>query len=135
MDLLIDLIVLLIKQATKPRAPTILPPTPQESQRQKEVVARRMQAMRTTLSAQQARTRPAPQRPGAARPGSAGPASWAQPGVRAVVQPVVRTVVASITDAPLARPPVAATRIPGMKLPFLLGEVLGPPVALREPEN
>jgi hypothetical protein len=128
MDILIDLIIYLIKQASKPRAPSIVPASPQEKQRRTTAVAKQVQTMQKTVAVQQSRTRPA------VRPPGAGPASWAQPGVRAVVQPVIRSVVSPIADAPLSRPKQPATRIPGLKLPFLLGEILGPPVAFRDTE-
>ena len=129
MDILIDLIIYLIKQASKPRTPAVVPLSPQEKQRRKTTVAKTVQTMQRTVAVQQSRTRPAVKPPGT------GPASWAQPGVRAVVQPVIRTVVSPIADAQLSRPKQPATRIPGLKLPFLLGEILGPPVAFRDSDT
>jgi hypothetical protein len=132
MDLLIDLIIMLIKQATKAsenRAPGagkrhLAQPPP--------LVAQRVLAMQRTLAAQAARTRPAaaPKARGVTR----GPASWSQPAVRAAVPPVNQPPVPLIKPEPTAprRPAPAARAIPGLKLPFLLGEVLALPVALRE---
>lgn len=129
MDILIDLIIYLIKQASQSRETSV----PRQAQRPRPVAASpaQVQAMQRMLAAQQARTKPAPQRAGR------GPASWAQPGVRAAVPPVRQAPVPAITPAPAAiQPPRRAPAgIPGLKLPFLLGEVLSHPVSLRPEEH
>lgn len=129
MDILIDLIVALIRQAAKSRETSV--PRQVPAPRQVAPTAAQVQAMQRTLAAQQARTRPAPQR--AAR----GPASWAQPGVRAVVPPVRQPAVPAITPTDIVLPPrqTAPAGIPGLKLPFLLGEVLSQPISLRPEEH
>lgn len=135
MDLLIDLIVYLIKQAAKAsenRAPVATRPG---VARPPAAVARQIQTMQRTLAAQTARARPAGVAT-KARGVTRGPASWAQPAVRAAVPPVNQPPVPTITAEPSAprRPAPPARAIPGLRLPFLLGEVLAPPVALREEE-
>lgn len=124
MDLLIDLLVLLIKAATKSRAPAVPLPRPQEA----AAAQQQIQQMQRTLAAQQARTRPAPRQAGR------GPASWAQPDVRAAVPPVNQPPVPAIrSDSDfIGRPQPPPRGIPGLKIPFLLGEVLSSPVAFRE---
>jgi hypothetical protein len=123
MDVLIDLIIYLIKAAAKSREASVPRPL---VQRQVSPTAQQIQAIQQTLAAQQARTKPAP---GRAR----GPASWAQPGVRAAVPPVRQPPVPAITPsaAAIVPAPRPSAGIPGLKLPFLLGEVLSEPVSLR----
>lgn len=126
MDILIDLIIYLIKQAAKSSGgPTV---RPAQAQRPAAAPAAQVQSMQRTLAAQQARTRPAPKQRGR------GPASWAQPGVRAAVPPVKQPPVPAITpsDAQVVPPRPAPAGIPGLKLPFLLGEVLSQPVSFRD---
>jgi hypothetical protein len=130
MDVLIDLIIYLIKQATKSRESRIAPPSQQELQRRKAAAGQQVAALRKTVATQQARTRPT------ARPrGQFDPASWTQPAVRpAIVPPVPSRVVPAITPGPDPVQPVrrSSQRLAGLKLPFLMGELLAPPVALRE---
>jgi len=127
MDVLIDLIVFLIKQASKAsekRAPvTVKRPVPTS-----QAPAQQIQAMQKAMAVQAARTRPAPTQ------ASRGPASWAQPGVRSAVAPVNQPPVPPIGPDPdaISRPKPPPTSIPGLKLPFLLGEVLSSPAAFRE---
>jgi hypothetical protein len=133
MDLLIDLIIYLIKQAAKAsenRAPGAAKPG---MVRPPPLTPQQVEAVQRTLAAQAARTRPAAAAP-KARGVARGPASWSQPAVRAAVPPVNQPPVPLITSEPTApRPRACAPRaIPGLKLPFLLGEVLAPPVTLRE---
>lgn len=129
MDVLIDLIIFLIKQASKSREPAV----GRQVQPPRIVApsAAQVQAMQRTLAAQQARTRPL------AKPAGRGPASWAQPGVRAAVPPVRQPPVPAITsaEAVIVPPRPAPAGIPGLKLPFLLGEVLSHPVALQMEEH
>ena len=127
MDVLIDLIIFLIKQASKAgekRAPA----TTKRPLATAQVAAQQIQAMQKTMAVQAARTRPAPKQ------ASRGPASWAQPGVRSAVAPVNQPPVPPIGPDPdaISRPKPPSRSIPGLKLPFLLGEVLSAPVAFRE---
>jgi hypothetical protein len=135
MDILIDLIIYLIKQATKPpagSAPQRLPPTPQEVQRQQATLAQQVQAMQRTIAARQA-----PKRPGAGRSG------------RAVQLPPPARVTTSFAPAPVraAAPPQAVQRVVYQQIPhqilrpksladlrslLLMGEMLSAPVALRD---
>ena len=122
MDLLIDLIIMLIKQATKPRQPTVVP-TPQMERQRQAALAQQVQTMQRTMAAQQARTRAKP--PGAPRAAA----------VRSAPPVVQRNLSAIGDDLPAPRrASAAATRIPGLKIPFLLGEVLAKPVALQDEE-
>jgi hypothetical protein len=124
MDVLIDLIIYLIKAAAKSREASA--PRPAVG-RQVAPTPQQIEAIQRTLAAQQARTKAAAPRPGR------GPASWAQPGPRAAVPPVRQPPVPAITPAAakVVPPRPAPAGIPGLKLPFLLGEVLSEPVSLR----
>lgn len=126
MDILIDLIVMLIKAVAKSRESAAPKPLPHA--RPAVATPQQIQTVQRTLAAQQARTRPAGKRPGS------GPASWAQPGVRAAVPPVQQPPVPALfpAEATIAPPRKAPAGIPGLKVPFLLGEVLSSPVAYRE---
>ena len=123
MDVLIDLIIYLIKAAAKSRETT----APPAVRRQAAATAPQVLAIQRTLAAQQARTKAAPARAGR------GPASWSQPGIRAAMPPVRQPPVPPITPAAVAivPPRPAPAGIPGLKLPFVLGEVLSEPVSLR----
>ncbi|HEY2588820.1 MAG TPA: hypothetical protein VGI81_23965 [Tepidisphaeraceae bacterium] len=137
MDLLIDLIIYLIKQATKASETRAPGPSGQRPVQPPPLSARQVQAMQRTLAVQAQRTRPAAAAaPSRARGVARGPATWAQPAVRAAVPPVNQPPVPRITAEPAAprRPQPPTRAIPGLKLPFLLGEVLAPPVGLREEE-
>jgi hypothetical protein len=130
MDILIDLIIYLIKQASRPRQGPAAP----SSQQKSAAHAQRLAAMNEAVSIQQKRTQPrqtgkAPVRP---PPLVRPPASWTQPGVQGVTPPVKQPPVPVIARDSI--PPVRrrSTRIPAMQLPFLLGEVLDPPLALRD---
>ena len=132
MDVLIDLIIYLIKQAAAGEKRSAGPKGGRPGQPPRMTPAQQLQTMQRTLAAQAARTRPAPTPRGAAA--TRGPRSWAQPAVRAAVPPVNQPAVPMITpDAAAPRRPVTPARaIPGLKLPFLLGEVLSQPVSMRE---
>jgi hypothetical protein len=125
MDILIDLIVFLIKQATKPSAPRPLPPTRQQAQRQQSMLAQQIQAMQRSMAVQQRMPAAGRRKPAAPPAGPARvPASF-------VPEPV-RTVSAS-APAVVVRPTVPqSSRAAGLRVPFLLGELLSAPVAFRD---
>lgn len=129
MDILIDLIIYLIKQAAKSGGKP--PVRPVQASRPVVAPPAQVQAMQKTLAAQQARTRAAPKQ------SRRGPTSWAQPDVRVAVPPVKQPAVLAITPgkARVAPPRPKPSGIPGLKLPFLLGEVLSQPVSLRDEEH
>ena len=134
MDILIDLIIYLIKQASKPREPRIAPPTPREQERQRAVLAQRAQSLQKALAAQQARTRPGPAAPARQRMTTARVAPSTRPvatRLESDARPaaVVPAPTGSIVASARGRAP-----LPGLKIPLLLGEILAPPVALREME-
>jgi hypothetical protein len=135
MDILFDLIIYLIKQAAKSSERRIVPPTPQEAQRQQAMLAQQIEAMRKTVAAQEARTQPAIQRAGRqTRPVSAGrpPALPVRTAVVPAAPRVAPLSESQISETAGPRRPSRSTRIPGMRLPFLLGEVLSAPVGLRD---
>ena len=129
MDILIDIIIYLIKQFAKPNQPQVRPPTPQELAAQQAAMKQRMEAMQHAMAAQRARTKTKPKPRATAKQAAPAKASLSQP-------PPAWTVPAP----PLASvPPISAPRkaqapLPGLKVPLILGELLAPPLALRELE-
>ena len=151
MDILIDLIEWIIKQAVKQRQAQqsrTSPPTTQEIDRQKAEVEKRIRDMQTALALQTRRVAPA------AQTQRASLAQRANPGQRAKqLQPdrrVVRQSASPIAPkaapeprwlAPLGSigaPAVEPTPTPlprqGLIIPLLLGEILAPPLSLRDAE-
>jgi hypothetical protein len=128
MDLLIDLIIFVVKQMTKDRPPRISPPGFQEIERQKAATEQRIREIQQAVAQQQSRTKPAkPKRkvPRAAAPAAGSltqpPAKWTTPAPAPKVPPVVASS--------RARAPIS-----GLRIPLIMGEILAPPVALREQE-
>jgi len=130
MDLLIDLIIAIVKAATKDaKQPTLPAIRFDEAQRQRALAAQ-MQALQQQAIAGQRR---GPVRPVAA-PSRAGrrPQRGTPPALPA------RAVATNAPSSPApARagqsPGAAAARVP-LRIPLIMGEILGPPLALREPE-
>jgi len=129
MDILIDLIVYLMKQATQSREAKAPPLTPAMAARQRAALQQQIMAMQQKVGAGRTGPMPAKGRLQARRPAAPpkiplpalAPARAAQP-----VGPI-----------PVVQRPHEATRSKmarSMRLPFILGEVLSAPVALREPE-
>jgi hypothetical protein len=138
MDILIDLILWIIKAAADRSSKAKPPPiTPQEVERQR-ALATQLQALQKQAIAS-ARPGPAPVRPGQKKSGK--PINWGVPTPPRWVAPPPKPAVAAqpavvgrATPAPARRPvPPAAARVP-LRVPVLLGEILVPPVALREGE-
>jgi len=128
MDLLIDLIIFIAKQLNKDRPPRIMPPGFQEIEQQKAATEQRIRELQAAMAQQQVRTKPAKPKRGEARAAAPAkqsvtqpPAKWTTPGLSIEVPPVVAS---SRGRAPIS----------GLRVPLILGEVLAPPVALREPE-
>jgi len=133
MELLIRLIIYLIEQAGKPKE-EIGSSKAQQLARQKALQAQRAEQVRRALEAQQARARPVAARPkaGAKQVQPRMPTAWSQPAAQwsaPVVAPVTKGV-AAVVPADASKKPAR----PGWQIPLLMGEILGPPAALREPE-
>jgi hypothetical protein len=124
MDLLVDIIVQIVKALTKPQQqlPTL---TPQQAAVQQTAMQQRLAAMQKAMAAQQARVQPRK----AGRPPS---------GAKPVAPPPVpppRTRPLAATATPVAAiAPRRANAPSGLLVPLILGEILAPPLALREPE-
>ena len=157
MDILIDLIEWIIKQAVKQRQAQqsrTSPPTAQEIDRQKAEVEKRIRDMQTALALQTRRVAPAAQTQRASLAQRANPVQRANPGQRAKqLQPdrrVVRQLAPSIAPKPaleprwlaplgsIGAPAIERTPTPlprqGLIIPLLLGEILAPPLSLRDAE-
>jgi hypothetical protein len=133
MDLLIDLIIYIAKQLNKDKPRQITPQGYQAIEQQKLAVEQRIREMQAAMTQQQARVKP-PR--GKRRPPRGAPVA---PPVQAV-RTLTQTPDAYTTSAPVLEAPTAVTssqrRAPlrELRIPFILGEVLAPPLALREPE-
>jgi hypothetical protein len=129
MDVLIDLIVYLIKQATQSRQAKAPPLTPQAAARQRAALQQQIMAMQQGLSVRKATAKAPAGRAKSARP-PALPKTPASSVTAVLAQPPQSTVAA-------ARPAVdrpKTTSLGDMRFPLVLGEILSAPVALREPE-
>jgi len=118
MDLLIDLIILLIKRAAKPRQPAAPPlPAPQQTG-----LAQQIQAMQAAAAQQQSRVRIGRKNASRSQPAAPPP----------IPPPAIAPLQAKV--ATLSRGAAPSSRMPAMKGPFILGEVLSKPIALRDEE-
>src|SRR5579885_1177564 len=131
MDLLVDLIIYIVKQMTKDKPPSIKPPSFDEVERQKAATERRIREMQAAMAAQQARTKAVKVKRGPSRGAAvAAPAK--------ATRTLSQTPDAWTTSIPDVKSPTAVTSAQGrapireLRIPFILGEVLSPPLALRE---
>ena len=127
MDILIDIIVYLIKQFAGSNQPQVRPPTPQELAAHQAAMKQRLEAMQKTVAVQQARTKPKAKPSATARQAAPAKASLSQPAA-AWTAPAPRPA----TAPPAVTAQKARAPLPGLKLPLILGEILDPPLALRE---
>jgi hypothetical protein len=132
MDVLIDLIIYVIRQMTKDKPSRITPAGFEAIERQKAATEQRIAEMQAAVARQQGRTKPLVKRGparGAAVPAavSATPSLSQTPDIWTTPAPGIKApsvVMSSRGRAPLK----------GLRIPIILGEVLGPPIALRERE-
>lgn len=139
MDILIDLIIWIIKAAADRSGKAKPPPvTPQEIERQRALAAQ-LQALQRQAVARP-RAKPAAIRP--AQRKSSKPINWGVPTPPRWVAPdaakpavVAQSSVSTpVSPTPVRRPaPPAPSRV-ALRVPLLMGEILGPPLALREDE-
>ena len=127
MDILIDIIIYLVKQFAKTNQPQIRPPTPQELAAQQAAMKQRLEAMQKAMATQQARTKPVAKPRATAKQAAPAKASLSQP------PPAWTAAPPSTASVPPVASPAKAP-LPGLKIPLILGEILAPPLALREPE-
>lgn len=139
MDILIDLILWIIKAAADRSGKAKPPPITQQEIERQRALAAQLQALQQQAVASP-RAKPAAIRPVQRK--STKPISWGVPTpprrvAPAAQRPVVAVqarVVAPAIPAPARRPaPPAPARVP-LRVPLLMGEILGPPLALREDE-
>jgi len=123
MDVLIDLIIYLINQATRGR---------ERSEANRVVAARQVRLKPAPPQVVRAKTGGTALRRPARGPMTVGPVVIPKPSAVASAPAAPQVVRAS---AVAAAPRWARGTAPaGWKLPLILGEILSPPLALREPE-
>jgi hypothetical protein len=128
MELLVDLIIAIIKAATSDSKQPKLPSIPFDEERRRALAAQ-MQAIQQQVIGAPARVPNSAVRLGAVRKQQRGPA-----------KPPPLPMPASSRSSPLPAVPALAVqsrrgnaRVP-LRIPLIMGEILGPPLALREPE-
>ena len=134
MDLIVDILVYLFKQLAKSAEPKVRPPTPQEVAAQQAAMRQRLEAMQQALAAQQARTQPKPparRAAGMAKQTAPARASLSQSPRNGTTPMPSAATLAPLESSPRKRPAPP----PGLRMPLILGEILAPPLALREPEH
>jgi hypothetical protein len=133
MDLLIDLIIYLIKQLNKDKPRPITPQSYQAIEQQKLAVEQRIREMQAAMAQQQGRVKPVKAKRG---PSRGAPVAAPAKAVRTLTQ----TPDAYTTPPPDVKSPSAVISRQGraplgeLRVPLILGEILAPPLALREPE-
>src|SRR5882724_3744422 len=131
MDLLIDLIIYAVKQMTKDRPPRITPASFQEIEQQKAATEQRIREMQAAVARQQSRTKPARTNRGPARGAAAAKAPAVAPSLTQV--PDTWTKTAPTLDVPtVVRRAPGRAPLPALRIPIILGEILAPPLALRD---
>jgi len=134
MNLLVELIVAAIREMSKGKpAKRITAPGWNEIEQQRLATEQRIREMQAAIAEQKARARPKKKR---------GPGRGAAVAQEVKAVPTLsQTPDAYTTPMPAPKSPTAVTSgsrgsapMRGLRLPFILGEILGPPVALREPE-
>ena len=127
---LFEIILLIVRALSKPKEPQLPSLTPQQAAAQKAAMQQRLAAMQRAMAEQQARVQP--KKNVARRPAAAKPASITRP------PPVPQTTsTTSVSSAPViatASAPRRTAGASGLLVPLVLGEILAPPLALRQPE-
>jgi hypothetical protein len=133
MDLLIDLIIYIIKQLNKDKPRPITRQNFEAIEAQKAAVEQRIREMQASMAKQQARVKPQRARRGPSRGAPVAPPAKA-------VRTLTQTPDAYTMPTPDIKSPSVVTSRVGraplkeLRIPFILGEILAPPLALREPE-
>jgi hypothetical protein len=133
MEILARIIIAIIKEMAKDKPSKKITPVGWEAvEQQKLATEQKIREMQAAIAKQQARTKPVRNR-GPSRGAAVAPRAKAVPTLTQT--PDAYTAPISTSGAPLAvsdmrgRAPLRELRVP-----FILGEILAPPVALREPE-
>jgi len=134
MDVLIDLIIYVIRQLSKqssPQGPSAQR-TSADIERQKAEVERRIREMQSALAQQKGKAAPlpAPTPRKAKRVAKKTASAEAVPTLARAVE--TRAVETPVVTAPSRSISIASTQRRKWIVPILIGEVLGPPLALRE---
>ena len=138
MELLIDIIIWIIKAAANSSSQrTPRPMNPQEADRQRALAAQ-LQALQQRAIGAAPRGTVAPGRKQAVKSinwGVPTPPRWVTSGP---VAKAVPATLAKVAEAPAPAParqavPARPKRVP-LRVPLIMGEILGPPLALRDPE-
>jgi hypothetical protein len=129
MDILVDIIVYLLRKFATANPPPVRPPSPQELAAHQAVMKQRLETMQKAMTAREARTQPRSGPRAVAKRAAPARASISQPSVkRASPAPPLSSV------PPVQQPAKSPAYLPGWKAPLILGEILAPPLALRDPE-
>jgi hypothetical protein len=132
MDILIDLIIYAVKQMTKDRPPRITPASFQQIEQQKAATEQRIREMQTAIANQQGRAKPARSNRG---PSRAAATVRAPAPARSVSQaPDTRARTAPASSVPVVTHVHSQTPRRDFRIPLIFGEILAPPLALRDTE-
>jgi hypothetical protein len=127
MDILVDLIIYLVRKFAESKPSQVRPPTPQELAAHQAAMKQRLEAMQKALAAQQARTQLRRKPKAVAKQAAPAKVSLSQPPAQWTTAPAPAASVPPVQT--VGKP---ASPLPGLKIPLILGEILAPPVALRE---
>ncbi len=130
MEILIRIIIEIVKAMTKenPSAKRITPEGWEAIEQQKRATEQRIREMQAAIAQQQARAKPKPK---------GGPGRGAAVARQAKAVPTLtQTPDAYTTPTPAPKSPTVSSvdrRAPirELRVPFILGEIIGPPLALR----
>ena len=129
MDLLINLIIEIIEGLTKGTPKKAKPQSGEAVEQQRLATEQRIREMQAAIAQQKARAKPTRKR-GPSRGAPIAPQAKAVPQAPdAYTAPLSQTAAPSTIASKQGRAPLRELRIP-----FILGEILAPPLALREPE-
>ena len=132
MDLLIQAIVAIIEGLTKDKPKKATSQSWEAIEQQRLATEQRIREMQAAIAQQQARAKPTRKR-GPSRGAPVAPRAKAVPTLTqtpdAYTTPLSQTAAPSTVVSKQGRAPLRELRVP-----FILGEILAPPLALREPE-
>ena len=131
MSELIQLIVEIIAAASKEQPKKAKPQSWQAIEQQRLATEQRIREMQAAIAQQKARTKPARKR-GPSRGAAVAPQAKAVP--TRTQTPDVYTTPTPRTTAPSVASAQGRAPLRELRVPFILGEILAPPLALREPE-
>jgi len=132
MELLIRLIIEIVEALAKDKPKKATSQSWEAIEQQRLATEQRIREMQAAIAQQKARAKPVRKR-GPSRGAAVAPQAKAVPTLTqtpdAYTTPLSQTAAPSTVASKQGRAPLRELRIP-----FILGEILAPPVALREPE-